>query len=72
MDIKNAISELAEKIKNDKDILAKFQSNPAGTVNSLLGINLPEDQLNGVVEGIKAKISLDKAGDFLGGLFGRK
>lgn len=74
MDIKKKIEELVEKIKSDKDIAEKFRKEPVKTVEGLLGIDLPDDQIEKIVEGIKAKISLDKLGDLgskLGGLFGK-
>jgi hypothetical protein len=75
MDIKEKVEELVEKIKNDKNILAKFEKNPASVIEDLIGIDLPDDQINDLVNAIKAKLSLDKLGDALGGLgglFGRK
>ena len=68
MNIKEKIDELVSKIKNDKSLGDKFQKDPVGTVEGLLGVDLPNDQIEKLVEGIKAKISLDK----LGGLFGKK
>lgn len=74
MDIKGELKEkidgIVEKIKSDKNIAAKFQKDPIGTVEGLIGIDLPNDQLEGVVDAIKAKINLDKVGDALGGLKG--
>ena len=70
MDIAKMIAELVNKIQNDKNLVAKFQKNPIATVESLLGIDLPDDQINAIVEGVKAKISVDKLGDILGGLGG--
>ncbi len=72
MDIKGKIEELVEKIKGDKDLMAKFQKDPIATVEGLLGVDLPNDQVEKIVDGIKAKISLDKLGGALGGLFGKK
>lgn len=72
MDIKAKITELVDKIKGDKDLFAKFTKDPIKTVEELLGVDLPDDQLKGIVEGVKAKISLDSIGDKLGGLFGKK
>ncbi len=72
MDIKAKIEELTDKIKNDKDLQKKFQSDPVSAVESLLGVDLPNDQVEKIVDGIKAKISLDSIGDKLGGLFGKK
>ena len=72
MDIKAKITELVDKIKNDKSLLEKFQKEPIPTVEGLLGVDLPDDQVMKIVDGIKAKISLDKIGTSLGGLFGKK
>lgn len=75
MDIKEKVEELVEKIKNDKNILAKFEKNPVSVIEDLIGIDLPDDKINDLVDAIKAKLSLDKLGDALGGLgglFGRK
>ena len=72
MDIKAKIEELVNKIKSDKNLLSKFQKDPITTVEGLLGIDLPNDQVEKIVEGIKAKINLDKIGGALGGLFGKK
>ena len=69
MDIKAKIEELADKVKNDKNIGAKFQKDPVATVEELLGLDLPNDQLEKIVDGVKAKISMDKIGGALGGLF---
>lgn len=68
MDIKAKIEELTAKIKGDPKIASKFTSDPTGTIEDLVGVKLPKEQLDGIVDAVKAKISLDK----LGGLFGKK
>ena len=73
--IKEKVEEIVEKIKNDKDIMAKFQKDPIAVVEELIGVDLPNDQIEKIVEGIKAKVELDKVGDLIGGLsglFGKK
>ena len=72
MDIKAKIEEIVEKIKNDKQIMAKFQKDPAAVIEDLIGVDLPNDQGNDVVDAIKAKLTVDKLGGALGGLFGKK
>ena len=72
MDIKKKIEELVDKIKSDKNLLAKFKADPIKTVEELIGIDLPDDQIKAVADGVKAKISLDGIGNVLGGLFGKK
>ena len=72
MDIKAKIEEIVEKIKNDKQIMAKFQKDPAAVIEELIGVDLPNDQVNDVVDAIKAKLTVDKLGGALGGRFGKK
>jgi len=71
MDIKAKIEQAAKKLMSDKDLLAKFEKNPASVIEELIGVDLPDDQVNQLIEGIKAKIKLDKLGSALGGLFGK-
>ena len=75
MDIKAKIQEIVDKIKADPQLLSKFEKDPITVVEQLLGVDLPNDQLQGVVDAVKAKINVDKIGDALGGLgklFGKK
>ena len=75
MDIKEKVEEIVEKIKADKDFAKNFKADPIKTVEKLLGIDLPDDQIKQVAEAIKAKIGLDDIGTLLGGLgglFGKK
>ena len=78
MDLKKEIQEkidaLVEKVKSDKNIAAKFQKDPIATVEELLGIDLPNDQIEKGVDMIKAKINVEKISGALGGigkLFGK-
>ncbi len=66
MDIKAKIEEIVEKIQSDKSFASNFSQDPVKAVESLIGIDLPEDQLNSLIDGIKAKVSLDKADGLLG------
>ena len=75
MDIKVKIEELVKKLTADKNLLEKFEKNPVKVVEDLIGVDLPDDVINKIIDGVKAKINLDKVGDalnMLGGLFGKK
>ena len=72
MDIKAKLEEIVDKIKNDKQFLAKFEKNPVAVVEELIGVDLPDDQINDLVDAVKAKLTVDKIGGVLGGLFGKK
>ena len=71
-DIKAKIDEVVNKVKNDKDFAAKFQKEPIKAVEDVLGVDLPDDQIKSVVDGVKAKVNFDGIADKLGGLFGKK
>lgn len=72
MDIKAKIEELVEKVKNDPGFAEKFRNDPIQAVEGVLGVDLPDDQVKAVADGIKAKISVDGVKNALGGLFGKK
>ncbi|MBR2831877.1 MAG: hypothetical protein IKE57_03000 [Oscillospiraceae bacterium] len=77
LEIKEKIEELVNKIKNDKDLGAKFAKDPIATVEGLLGVDLPDEQMKAIVEGIKAKLGgeggvIGKIGEKIGGIFGKE
>ena len=74
MEIKAKIEQIVKKLMSDKTLMARFEKNPASVIEQLIGIDLPDEQINQLVDGIKAKIKLDQVGDMLGGigkLFGK-
>lgn len=64
-DIKEKIEEIVEKVKSDKDFAAKFTSDPIKAVESLVGVDLPDDKLQPLVDGVKAKLAAHEAGGLL-------
>lgn len=73
MDIKKTIEEIIAKLKGDKNLTKDFKKDPTKTVKGLLGgVDIPEDQLKGIIEAVKAKLG---SSGFLGklrGLFKKK
>ena len=75
MDIREKIEAIVEKVQKNPAMLKKFNTEPVKVVEELVGIDLPDELIEKVVDGVKAKITLDKVGDALdalGGLFGKK
>lgn len=79
IDIKEKISEIAENIKGDKSLLEKFKKNPVKVIEDLLGVDLPDEKIKLVIDGVKAKIegidlsaTVEDLKDKIGGLFGGK
>lgn len=65
--MKEKIEQIIAKLRTDDKLLEKFQKNPASVIEEYLGVDLPDDQVNQIVEGVKAKLQLDKLGSALGG-----
>ncbi|MDE6519376.1 MAG: hypothetical protein K2K91_02805 [Ruminococcus sp.] len=71
MDIKAKVDEIVSKVKNDKDFSKNFKENPTKTIESIIGVDLPDEEVNKIVSGIKAKLTADDIGDKIGGLIGK-
>ncbi|MBE6541612.1 MAG: hypothetical protein E7672_04115 [Ruminococcaceae bacterium] len=66
--IKEKIEEIVEKLMNDDALKARFKKEPIKVVEELIGIDLPDDKIEKIVDGVKAKISIDKLDDALSAL----
>ena len=69
-DIKAKVEEIVNKIKNDGDFANKFQSNPVKAIEDVIGMDLPDDQINQVVNVVKTKINLDSNEGIVGKIKG--
>lgn len=79
MDIQKIINDVLEKLKVDDNLKEKFLKEPVKVLEDLIGIDLPDDKIEAVIDGIKAKLNLDDLAEkaegilgALGGLFGKK
>lgn len=61
MDIKTKVTELVKKISGDEALQKQFKEDPVKAVEGLLGIDLPDETVSKIVEGVKAKLNLDSA-----------
>ena len=75
LDIKEKVEEIVEKVKGDENLQKSFKADPVKAVEKLLGIDLPDELLQKIVAGVKAKLNLDNLGGIgsaLGSLLGKK
>nr|WP_325194638.1 hypothetical protein [uncultured Oscillibacter sp.] len=63
MDIKEQIEKIVEKVQKDDALQAQFKKDPIKAVEKILGVDLPDDVIEKIVAGVKAKISVDKVSD---------
>ena len=74
MDIEKIINDVLAKLKMDDKLKASFLTDPVGTLEKTLGIDLPDEQIKQVIDGIKGKLGEVAAGgilDKIKGLFGK-
>ncbi|MBD5528262.1 MAG: hypothetical protein K2I21_05070 [Acetatifactor sp.] len=74
MDIKEQIKKAVDKISKDKKLQEQFQKDPVKALESVLGVDLPDDVINQVIQGVKAKLTADSvssAVDSIKGLFNK-
>ncbi len=60
---KEKIEEIVNKVKNDKDFASKFKSDPVKAVEDVIGVDLPDDKINGIIDAVKAKLTSDSVKD---------
>ena len=66
INVKEIITETAEKLLKDENLRKQFMDDPVEALEKLLNIDLPNELLDPVVEGIKAKLTVDTVQDVLG------
>ena len=82
MDIQKIINDVIAKLKADDKLLANFKSTPTKVLEQLVGIDLPDDKIDPIIDGIMAKLKIDDLAEKaegimgalggLGNLFGKK
>lgn len=72
LDIKSKITELVEKAKTDEKFKKDLAKDPVKAVEGVVGVDLPDDQIKKIVEGVKAKVTLDKASGIIDMIVGKK
>nr|WP_297864078.1 hypothetical protein [uncultured Acetatifactor sp.] len=63
MDVKEQITKAVDKLTKDKGLQEQFHREPVKALESILGVDLPDDIVNQVIQGVKAKLTADKVSD---------
>ena len=74
-DIKKLIETVVDKIQDSEKLKEQFEKEPVKLIEKFLGVDLPDEIVEKIIDGVKAKITLDKVSDIadsLKGLFGKK
>lgn len=71
MDIQKIIADVLAKLEGDNGLLAKFKANPTKTIESLIGVDLPDEQIDAIVKGVMAKIDIEDVAKTATGILGK-
>ena len=63
MDIKEQITKVVERITKDKNLQEQFQKEPVKALENVLGVDLPDEIVEQIINGVKAKLTADKVSD---------
>lgn len=72
MDIKEQISKMVEEISKNPDIKEQFEKEPVKVIEKMVGVDLPDDIVMKIIDGVKAKLTINgvsKVADTLKGVF---
>lgn len=72
MDMKGQINKIVEEITKNPDIKEQFEKEPVKTIEKVIGVDLPDDVVMKIIDGVKAKLTVDgvsKAAGALKGIF---
>lgn len=74
MDIKEKISDIVEQIKKNPNLKEDFEKEPVKVIEKLIGVDLPDDIVEKIIDGVKAKLTAENiadAADKIKGLFNK-
>lgn len=72
MDMKEQISKIVEEVSKNPDIKEEFEKEPVKVIEKVIGVDLPDDIVMKIIDGVKAKLTIDdvsKVADALKGIF---
>ena len=68
--IKELIEKVVDAIKDSDSLKKQFDKEPVKVIEKFLGVDLPDEIVEKVIDGVKAKITLDQVADVAGALKG--
>ena len=63
MEILEQVNKVIDALKDSEELKNGFRKDPVKTVEKLLGVDLPDDVMDTVVEGVKGKLAGDNVLD---------
>ncbi len=70
MDMKEQISKVVEEVSKNPNIKAQFEKEPVKVIEKIIGVDLPDDIVMKIIDGVKAKLTVDNVSKVAGALKG--
>ena len=70
MDMKEYVNKIVEEVSNNPNIKEQFEKEPVKVIEKVIGIDLPDDVVLNIIDGVKAKLSIDSVADVANALKG--
>ena len=68
MDIKEKVEAIIEEIKSNPNIKKEFEKEPVKVIEKLIDVDLPDDIVEKIIDGVKAKMTVDNVSKLAGAL----
>lgn len=68
MDIKEKVEAIIEEIKSNPNIKEEFEKEPVKVIEKFIGVDLPDDVVEKIIDGVKAKMTVDNVSKIAGAL----
>ena len=59
MDMKEQISKIVEEVSKNPDIKEQFEKEPVKVIEKIIGVDLPDDIVMKIIDGVKAKLTIN-------------
>lgn len=68
MDIKEKVSKIVEEVTKNDDLKKQFEKEPVKVIEKLIGVDLPDDVVERIIDGVKAKLTADNISQVAGAI----
>ena len=66
MDIKAKVEAVIEEVKKNPNIKEEFEKEPVKVIEKMIGVDLPDDVVEKIIDGVKAKMTVDNVSKIAG------
>ena len=68
MDLKEKIEAILEEIKKNPNLKEDFEKEPVKVIEKFVGMDLPDDFVEKIIDGVKAKLTVENVSKIAGAL----